>query len=173
MSMSKSTVHGPMWHMHAWCPPCEASLAVGQPLLHGVAKRGPLLLAVVEVLDGEQLAAERRLVRLALDRRARRLGAGRLEPVLPRAPRNPTLVDFKLYHEEGYMTPSTLGCRRPTGRPPLPSPQSPPSGGFWGAVGPLVLAIGPIADAVVRAGSTQLTAADTFSSQTPTLRRCG
>ena len=32
-----------------------------------------------------------------------------------------------LYQKEGYTTPSTLGCRRPTGRPPLPSPQSPPS----------------------------------------------
>ena len=27
-----------------------------------------------------------------------------------------------LYQKEGYTTPSTLGCRRPTGRPPLPSP---------------------------------------------------
>ena len=34
---------------------------------------------------------------------------------------------FLLYQKEGYTTPSTLGCRRPTGRPPLPSPQSPPS----------------------------------------------
>ena len=33
-------------------------------------------------------------------------------------------LSFLLYQKEGYTTPSTLGCRRPTGRPP-PAPSLP------------------------------------------------
>ena len=38
-------------------------------------------------------------------------------------PKNPTAHTLLLlYQKEGYTRPSTLGRRRPTGRPPLPSP---------------------------------------------------
>ena len=41
----------------------------------------------------------------------------------PAFPCGRSKIIFMLYQKEGYTTPSTLGCRRPTGRPPLSSPQ--------------------------------------------------